>query len=270
MSRLIRLVAVDRSIAAIDGVWWGVWWPWLLVWGITAVSLVAAVTIAIAHWHRHRAPTPARLPGISFYLDKSVMELYQQYGDKNKGALRQEVEERFSSNRDFKLSFNLPPVEGSGTRGDNREVSNRYTTYAKPITVIRTIIDIFDKTNDIVDIDLRKQEVPFNDALAKAVNADDKKPTTVRLHDLETFVLIRGVFRRTDCTAEVITFEAPYGDPADPADGPQVHLSCKRSGLRGKVEDVPSGRFQARCFGRIEAWNPDTRRLIVYPIAIFR
>jgi hypothetical protein len=93
-----------------------VWWPWLLVWGITALSLVAAVAMAVTHWRRYRAPAAARLYSSCFYLDdKAVMDLYRQYGGKYKGALRHEVEERISSNRELGISIGhagdtVPPV----------------------------------------------------------------------------------------------------------------------------------------------------------------
>ncbi len=44
------------------------------------------------------------------------------------------------------------------------------------------------------------------------------------------YVSIRGRFRATDrSTSAVPTFEAPYGDPIAPADGPTIHLTCTSS-----------------------------------------
>ena len=254
-------------MAVVDGSWWGVWWPWLLVWGITAVSLVAAVATAVVHWRRHRAPAATRLHGISFYLDdESVMDLYRQHGGKYKAALRQEVQERISSNREAELSADLAPVQASAKRGVNTEVFRSYIENAEPITVIVIVIDVLDREDDIVNVDLRKQEVISNRALDKALDTDDdERPTALRLRDLDTFVSIRGLFHQTDRTPTVTTFEAPYGDPTDPA---QVHLTCTASGLRGTA--VPARSFPARCLGRVEDWDPDTHRLIVHPIAIFR
>jgi len=256
-------------VAVADPSWWGAWWPWLLVWGITAVSLVVAVVIAVVHWRSSRAPAAKRLHGITFYLDdESVMNLYRQYGGKYKTALRQEVQERISSSREVEGSATLAPVQARGKRGVNSEVFRSYIENAEPITVIGIIIDVLDQAGDIVHVDLRKQEITSSRALTKALDIDDdERPTTVSLRGLETFVSIRGLFRETARTA-VTTFEAPYGDPTDPADGPQVHLTCTTSGLRGTA--VPTGSFPARCLGRVEDWDAHTRRLIVHPIAIFR
>jgi len=259
-------------VAVFDVSWWGVWWPWLLVWGITVVSLVATVAIAVVHWRRDRAPTATRSPGSCFYLDdESVMDLYRQHGGKYKAALRQEVQERISSNREVELSVDLAPVQGGGKRGVNREVFRSYIENAEPITVIGIVIDVLDRAGDIVDVDLLKQEITTNHASYKALGTnDDKRPTTVRLRDLRkppTVVSISGDFRAlAGSTSEVTKFEVPYGDPTNPTDGPQVHLTCTTSGLR---RTVPSDTFPAHCLGRVESWVPSTGRLIVRPIAIF-
>ena len=264
-----RLLANLAPVAVSDPSWWGVWWPWLLVWGITVVSLVAAVAIAVTHWRRHRVLTATRRPGISFYLDdESVMDLYRQHGGKYKAALRQEVQERSSSTSEGEVSAELAPVRARARRGVNNEIFRSYIENAEPITVIGIIIDVLEQAGDIVHVDLHKQAVTSNRALAKALDTDDdKQPTAVRLRGLETFVSIRGLFRATDHTPAVTTFEAPYGEPPDPVDGPRVHLICTASGLR---YSVPTSTFSARCLGRVEDWDPRTRKLIVHPIAIFR
>jgi len=198
----------------------------LLVWGITAVSLVAAVATAVVHWRRHRAPAATRLHGISFYLDdESVMDLYRQHGGKYKAALRQEVQERISSNREAALSADLAPVQAGAKRGVNTEVFRSYIENAEPITVIGIVIDVLDREDDIVNVDLRKQEVISNRALDKALDTDDdERPTTLRLRDLDTFVSIRGLFHLTDRTPHGHDVRGPLRQPHRPRPGsPDLH-----------------------------------------------
>lgn len=263
-------MAAASSFAVFDASWWGVWWPWLLVWGITAGLLVVAVVIAVRHWRSDRARASTRLHDISFYLDDEfVMDLYRQYGGKYRAALRQEVQERITNNREFDGTVALAQLKARGKQGVNREVFRSYIEEDEPITVIGIVIDVLDRADDIVDVDLIKEEVTANRALDKALGTDDKRLTGVVLRGLKTFVSIFGEFRVTDGgTSAVTTFEAPYGDSAGPTDGPHVHLTCTTSGLRRT--DVPTGTFPARCLGRVESWDPDTRRLNVLPIAIFR
>lgn len=256
-------------MAVFDAGWRAVWWPWLLAWAATAVLLVATVVIVIVHRRRDVAAT-ARRHQISFYLDEnSVMDLYRQYGGKYKAALRQEVQERISSSREIELTADLAPLQAGGKRGVNSEVFRTYIEKAEPITVVTIIVDVLEHAGDIVHVNLPKREVTAGEALDKALHADLERPTAgVRLRDLEAFVSIQGRFRATHRTDTATTFDAPYGDPDDPTDGPQVRLICAASGLRGA--EVPAGPFRARCLGRVEDWNPDSGRLIVHPIAIFR
>jgi hypothetical protein len=227
---------------------------------------VTAVAIWVAHWHSSRSSASRRLREY-FYLDnEAVMDLYLQH-EEYKGALRHEVEDRISSSHELTTSLNLAPVEGGGKRGVNREVFQKYIKEDKPITVISIVIDVLDKEGDIVHVNLRKKEITSDRALDKALDTDhDELPPTVRLCGLDTFVLIRGLFRVTDRTDAATTFEAPYGDLTDD-DDPQVRLTCAASGLRSP--NVRSGSFPARCLGRVEDWNPHTHRLTVHPIAIF-
>ena len=265
-------MAAAESFAVFDASWWGVWWPWLLIWGITAVSLVAAVAIPVVHGRRHHATAGPRLYSTSFYLDKGeVMDLYRQHGGKYKGALRQEVQERITKNLELEGSAALSLFKARGKQGVNSEVFRIYIEEDEPITVIGIVIDVLEQADDILDVDLLKQEINANRALDKALDADDdKRPTTVRLRGLKTFVSIFGEFRALhpddDSTPEVTTFEAPYGDLTDPTDGSWVHLACKESDLR---RTVPAGSFQAHCLGRVENWDSVTSRLTVRPIAIF-
>ncbi len=113
-------------MAVADPSWWGVWWLWLLIWGITVVSLLAVVA---------------------------------------KVALRQEVQERITSSREGEVSAALALLKARGKQGVNREVFRSYIEEAEPITVIGIGIDVLDRADDIVDVDLLKQEVTANRAL---------------------------------------------------------------------------------------------------------
>jgi hypothetical protein len=260
-------------MAVFDPLWRSVWWPWLLVWGITLVLLVINVAIAVTHWRRHPWPPHPRHHDISFYLDdKSVMDLYRLYGGKYMEPLSQEVQEHLIKTREIEMNADLAPLQARAKAGVNREIFRSYIEKAEPITVIGIIIDVLEQADDIVHVDLRKQEVTFNRALDKALGADDdERPTTARLRSLDTFVSIRGQFRATESTADETTFEAPYGDQtSSPPGSPQAYLTCtcETSGMRGPT--FPSGSFPARCLGRVENWDPNTSRLKMHPIAIFR
>ena len=90
---------------------------------------------------------------------------------------------------------------------------------------------------------------------------------SVRLRDIEDFVLIRGRFRKIGESPESTVFLAPYGDPADPAAGPRVRVTCATEGLRN---EVPQGTFSARCLGKVQDWNAEDAVLEVQAMAIFR
>jgi hypothetical protein len=256
-------------MAIFDPLWRSVWWPWLLVWAITLVSLIAAIAIALTHWRRHRRTATIRHHDISFYLDeKSVMDLYLQYGGKYKAPLRQEVKEHITNNREIELNADLAPLQARAKAGVNRDIVRSYIENAEPITVIGIIIDVLEQADDIAHVDLRKQEVTFNNALNKSRNSDgDEAFTTVHLRSLDTFVSIRGKFHAAETTDSITTFEAPFSDLTD-ASQPHVSCTCMTSGMRGAP--VPRGSFQARCLGRVEDWDANTGKLKVHPIALFR
>lgn len=240
----------------------------MLVWTSTVASTVAAITTTVTHWRRHRRTNVEQRYSTAFYLDDNrVMDLYRQHGGKYKAALRHEIEEKIGNSRDAGVSVGLAPVQASGRRTVNSEILHRYIEQAKPITVIGIIIDVLDKADDIVNVNLLKREVIANRALDKVLdNADDGHSDPVRLRDVDAFVSVRGRFRLIEQTNLTATFQAPYGSPNDPADGPQVHITCIASGLR---RPPPQGSFPARCLGQVLDWDPQTHRLVLDPIAIF-
>lgn len=150
----------------------------------------------------------------------------------------------------------------------------KYIQKAEPITVIGMIIDVLDKRDGIVYVNLVRQELVQNRALVNALGwADGPESTrlrTARLRGIDAYVSMKGLFRRVRSDDDGRTvFIAPYGEPPDPMQGPRVRFRCRNSGFRD-ADEVPEGTFQAQCLGRVEDWDPASGELIVHPIAIFK
>lgn len=252
-----------------DASWWGVWWLWMLVWGGTVVSMVVAATITVTHWRRHRTSATRRLLLGAFYLDDdAVMDLFQLHGGKYKAALQSKVKQKITTTRKAEVSAKLSSMSAGGHHGVNNEVIRTWVEEATPISVIGSIIDVLEEADDIVEVNLRKHEVTAHPALASSLaTVDDEQFHGVRLSGVGAFVSVRGRFHKTEQTPSSTTFQASYGDLTDPTLGPHVHITCDASGLRGPA--VPTGSFPARCLGRVLDWDPQARRLVLHPIAIF-
>ncbi|WP_223838023.1 hypothetical protein [Streptomyces venezuelae] len=247
--------------------WWAVWWPWMLLWLATGAGLVALLAMAVLWLVRARRAAARDLTdGICFYLhDKTVMDHYQMRG--YTAALRKEVEQRTSDSKDGTVRAKVFGVGADGGRKENTEIVSRYMEVAEPISVIGLIMKVLEEKRVIVHVDLPSQTVTRGPALLRTASG---APGPVRLRDVDGFVLIRGRFRATGDREEgavSTVFLAPYGDPADPAQGPRVRITCATEGLRNLV---PRGTFSARCLGKVQEWNPDDGVLEVEAMAVFR
>ncbi|GLF97908.1 hypothetical protein [Streptomyces yaizuensis] len=251
--------------------WWNVWWPWMLLWLLTAAGLAALVALAavflLTRGRRGRDRTLTY--SICFYLhDRSVMDHYQMRN--HTAALRKEVEQRTSDSSDGTIRAKVFGVSAGSGKKDNKEIVSRYLEVAEPITVIGVIMDVLEAGDAIVHVDLVNQSVRRNAALANAQAATGRPgpaPGLVRLRDIEDFVLIRGRFRKISESADSTVLLAPYGDPEDPSSGPRVRVTCATEGLRN---EVPRGTFSARCLGKVQDWNAADAVLEVQAMAIFR
>lgn len=252
--------------------WWSVWWPWMLLWLLTAGGAGALLALAVTRLARGRRSGARNLThSICFYLhDRSVMDHYQMRG--YAAALRKEVEQRTSDSADGNIRATVFGLSAGGGRRDNREIVSKYMEVAEPISVIGIIMDVLEENDVIVHVDLTGGTVTRNTALARALSnrpggAGRSSQQNVRLRDIEDFVLIRGRFRKIGESPEATVFLAPYGDPEDPAAGPRVRVTCATEGLRN---EVPRGTFSARCLGKVQDWNSDDAVLEVQAMAIFR
>ncbi|MFF8957605.1 hypothetical protein [Streptomyces sp. NPDC014894] len=251
--------------------WWSVWWPWMLVWLLTAAGaltlLTAPVLLLLAR--RRRGRDRNLTYSICFYLhDRSVMDHYQMRN--YTAALRKEVEQRTSDSADGTIRATVFGVSAGGGKRDNKEIVSKYLEVAEPISVIGVIMDVLEAKDVIVHVDLVNQTVRRNAALAGALSlrgGPGPAPQDVRLRDIEDFVLIRGRFRKISESPDSTVLIAPYGDPDDPARGPRVRLVCVTEGLRN---EVPDGAFSARCLGKVQDWNAPEQILEIQAMAIFR
>ncbi|MFF3323525.1 hypothetical protein [Streptomyces sp. NPDC002889] len=257
-------------MGVLSEVWWGVWWPWMLLWLLTLAGAFTALVMAVLRLTRGRRGRGQNLTySICFYLhDRSVMDHYQMRG--YAAALRREVEQRTSDSKDGTIRATVFGLSAGGGRRDNSEIVSKYMEVAEPISVIGIIMDVLEEKDVIVHVDLVNQTVRRNAALTRGLATPHGSGTsqqTVLLRDIEDFVLIRGRFRKVEESPRSTVLLAPYGDPADPAEGPRVRVTCATEGLR---TEVPQGTFSARCLGKVQDWNADGAVLEVQAMAIFR
>ncbi|MFD0653742.1 hypothetical protein ACFQ2Y_39880 [Streptomyces malaysiensis subsp. malaysiensis] len=170
-------------MAVDNGMWWSVWWPWMLVWTATAVSLIAALIWLAARVHRYRRRLrPGRekpTEGICLYLhDRAIMNLYEM--GRYEKALEREVQQRITRTADGSLRARLFGVGVSGGRNVSREEISMYIESAKPITAIGLIVDTLERADAIVHGDLRTGSITWNHALARALDTVDRPGPGVR------------------------------------------------------------------------------------------
>jgi hypothetical protein len=246
-------------VAVLDEAWLAVWWPWLLVWGVTAAMIAASVVVVVRH---RKDDTSWRRNDICIYLDEgAIMDLHRRrrYSD----ALSREVVKTVKRSRRLSAMASFAPLQSEAERGVTTEVFQTYVEKDTPISVISLVLEVLDDADDVVEVDLARNEVLATAAFTKAFRGRTRA-RTVRLGELATYLLISGDFRETDEAAEAITFRAPFGTPDGAAGGPQVRIVCPLDGMRpGALSRI------SRCLGRVQRWDAATSTLEVRPIAAF-
>jgi hypothetical protein len=232
-----------------------VWWPWVAVWAVTLVALLAAVAFAAA-WLRSRSRPQLPAPFLSFYLnEQGVMDLYQY---RYREPLEQRIVAVEGSTRAVGVGVGIPgtPVSFGGSVERNREVFRHYVEAAEPIRVIGILMRVLE--DDLYTVDLDGLSIVAGKHLRL-------RRRTARLSELgaSVFVLARGTFAMdasADAAGRTTTFVARFG-PAS------LRVRCVTTGLR---DDVPDGPFPARCLGIVQGWDSTSGQLSVTPLAIFR
>ncbi|MFD7130210.1 hypothetical protein [Streptomyces sp. NPDC059894] len=259
-------------MGVIDSQWWGLWWPWLVVWAVTAASLAVVARHALLRLgrSRRRRDDGRTVHGMCFFLhDKRVMDLYQYGGFAH--ALEAEVADRINVDTGIGLRARLG-LGGSG--GAHRQVTKeRVTAYilqSTPITVIRLLMDTMRKEDAVVHADLTTGVVTPNRALEDSLGdqgGDGRVPLTA-VGVASAFVSVTGRFTAVRAENDDIVLSARYGTGLPPA---RVRIVCEAAGVREGFHnpDYFTGEFQARCLGKVPTWNRERGELTLNPIAIF-
>lgn len=249
-----------------DGLWWDIWWPWMLLWLVTATSLVAAVALLIAARLRRRRPSERlMIDWTCRYLDNTaIMDNFQL--NRYSVSLRKEVELRTTRSRALGFTLQLIPFLGPDAGIEtSRDVVVKYIEKAEPISAIGVIVDGLERSDAIVHADLRQGTVRRNAALTKALAGRPRSESALLSRTEGMFVLLTGNFRKDtgDRADDRTVFVADYTS----APGARVRMPCISTGLRGDRE--PPGSFPGLCLGKVQSWEEAEGVLEVRPLAIF-
>jgi hypothetical protein len=260
-------------VAVVDGDWWALSWPWMIVWMVTALALLVCGWLLVAGGRRARGAvggTHNGVVGVCVYLhEQLVMDLYQSSSLAK--PLQQRVRRRVVRGSRFRLVgmfFNFFP---GAERSVSDEVLRSYIEEASPITVIRPIADELEKRDEILYADLRKGRIARNKASRNVLSADsDEQSAALVLSDIDSFVWVKGRFHtRGEGLPSKVVFLVPYESSAS-GDGTDAfaRITCFTSDFRHK--NGSNGPFQARCLGKVGHWDPGTGQLEIDPVAIFK
>ncbi|MGA4842308.1 hypothetical protein [Streptomyces sp. G45] len=259
-------------MGVVDSEWWGLWWPWMVVWLATAAcwGVLARYVLVRLGLSRRRRPTRRRrtFHGMCFYLhEQRVMDLYQTGGFS--AALEQEVADRTNVTSGFSLWAKF--TGGPGGSAGRDVTKERFTSYVQqntPITVIGLLMDTMRREDAVVHADLITGQLVPNRALADTLrdSGDDRVALSAVMAE---FVSVTGRFTARSLSGGEVVLRARYETGGM---GAHVKITCAEDGIREEFheEDYFSGEFQARCLGKVRTWNPAAGELTVDPVAIFR
>ncbi|MFE6284292.1 hypothetical protein [Streptomyces sp. NPDC057877] len=252
-----------------DSQWWSLWWPWLVVWALTAVPVAVLVRYALLRLGLVRRRRRAGRTGYGMCLflhDNRVMDLYQTGGFS--AALEQEVADRTNVTSGVNVLGKFGLGGGKASRDVTRERVTAYIQQSTPITVIRLLMDTMRNEDVVVDVDLTTGVLVPNRDLRDALGGDrdGRVPLTAVM---SSFVSVTGLFSARRREDGAIELRAPYGGDGSTA---QVRIYCEAEGLREgfRGEEYFSGEFRARCLGKVWTWDRTRGELTLEPVAIFR
>jgi hypothetical protein len=224
-------VAVDR------GLWWSVWWPWVIVGIVAVLALLTAARAFVTAWRSRRlaAPSP-RVPGLTLYLNaKSVMDAYQVggFGD----VIVKEVTDRVGVTKDGKVAFPSGPIDIGGGVSSQREVVKTYVEDFPPIAVVGMLLAALEAADGVMHVDLSDRTIRRNTALERAMPTPGAR--SAQLRKLRTFASVKGELRHVGDGDGTTVFLAPIGNPDNPPRGRRCAWSAR---TKGWTHTSPTGR----------------------------
>ncbi|MGM1063495.1 hypothetical protein [Saccharothrix sp. Mg75] len=247
------------------GLWWDVWWPWVVVWGVTALAVVVfAVTAALAWRARHKyGPEPHPL-GVPVYVDgPTVLNIMSVLGLKPVPA---EVTARAVLNKDGKIEVPGLSVTGGVARVDEETRTFRETY--EPIDLVAPLVKALSDGNQLLYADLAGRHLLRNVAVERHLRTTRQNPASVPLQGINAYVSVVGWFRTGSDADGVTVLLAPFGPDGGDAGGQWVRVDCAHEWLLDGA--VPEGTFYASCLGRVQSWKAEEGHLVVRPIAMFQ
>jgi len=253
-------------VAVTDAAWWGVWWPWMLVWSVTVTALVAAAAMAVlafVHWQRHPR---SRTLDFAFYLDEPLtMDTYKQMGLRPSVSRKVQHEVQSGSKRGLRIQFPGTSLGADKEHKSDARMLREYDENDEPITVIGPIMDTLEATKQIAWIDLGQEPlVQLKPSAEKTPDRSSGSPITLEdMRGWRCWFMISGVFEQNDSQ---LTFTATSGRHRPG----QAAVRIEYRSVTGLRDEVPAGPFLGRCLGRVKDWDHTHQQLVVHAMAIFR
>ncbi|MEF9903495.1 hypothetical protein [Streptomyces sp. P9-A2] len=251
-----------------DSQWWGLWWPWLVVWILTAVCFAVLLRYALLRLlpsRRRRRRGGRTVLGICLYLHKKrVMDIYEVGGFSE--SLAEEVADRINVTRNIGLLGKLFFWNAHADQGITKERVTTYLRESTPMNVIGVLMDTMRKEDVVVDADLITGRLVLNRSLSESLRDLDDGQVPLSAFVSE-WVSVTGRFTARRKDNGDVELRARYGD-GDAC----VRVTCVSEEEQEELRDEEyyTGEFPARCLGRVRRWESETSELLLDPVAIFR
>jgi hypothetical protein len=254
---------VDASDRAL---WWSLWWPWMVIWGVTALALVVLAVTAVLAWRARDQYGLEGLPlGVPVYIDGLlVLNIMSVLGLK---PIPTDVTVKAVLTRDGKINVEMAGLAAGAGASRVEEETRAYREIYKPIDLVGPLVKTLSDRNQLVYVDVVGGTLQQNVAVERHLRSTGQNPNAVSLLDIKEYVSVVGRFRLDSKGDRVKVLIAPFGeDDADKA--PRVRLECADEWLLNDA--VPKGTFHASCLGRVQSWKPEDQELVILPIAMFQ
>ncbi|WP_062436891.1 hypothetical protein [Herbidospora daliensis] len=257
-----------------DDLWMSVHLGWMLLWTATFCwSSAMAVYLFRVHRRERRRRSVRDVDLYScVYLDtRQVMAVHGT----GRAGRRRVGSAAITRIRTFAVNLGVAPLPGltagvsaggTTTREYGKEEEPGATPQAEEaparenaVNVLGAVVTRLEKHRRLIQVDLDDKTITPGSVVAEAFGVDGRAPATLRLSSLRGYyVWITGDFESTGRADRHLTFAAPYAGDA------RVHI-----GFIPAETQEPPPRVHA-CLGKVDAWNAQTRTLVIHPMAVFR